>query len=125
MAREPWLCRPTARKAAPSPRPSYALLPTTTLDRPSTHIALYRSPSSLMDTHTHIHTQACTHSHIHTFTHTHAWMPHAPRRCLALFGAGLSTQLKYCFAWTLAESGFTLAGLSFEGWDPSSGRALW
>jgi len=38
-------------------------------------------------------------------------------RCVALFGAGLATQFKYCFAWTLAEAGFIFAGLSFEGWE--------
>ena len=44
-------------------------------------------------------------------------------RCLALFAAGLSTQFKYCFAWTLAEAGYLFAGLSFEGWDaPPAGK---
>lgn len=54
-------------------------------------------------------------------------VPHFPLyRCAALFAAGMSTQIKYCFAWTLAEAGYTFAGLSFEGWEqrPEKGGQL-
>lgn len=43
-------------------------------------------------------------------------------RLLALFGAGMSTQFKYCFAWTLAEAGYCFAGFGFEGWEEVAGK---
>lgn len=41
------------------------------------------------------------------------------------FIAGVTSQFKYCFAWTLAEASATFSGLNFWGWDDKSGKARW
>ncbi|KAL6747480.1 membrane bound O-acyl transferase family protein [Haematococcus lacustris] len=48
-----------------------------------------------------------------------------PLRCVVQFAAGVTSQFKYCFAWTLSEASLTAAGLNFSGWDTASGRPLW
>mmetsp|Transcript_35415 Transcript_35415/g.89650 ORF Transcript_35415/g.89650 Transcript_35415/m.89650 type:complete len:497 (-) Transcript_35415:257-1747(-) len=44
---------------------------------------------------------------------------------LVQFIAGVTSQFKYCFAWTLAEASATFSGLNFWGWDDKSGKARW
>nr|QNL10711.1 LPAT [Haematococcus lacustris]QNL10738.1 acyl-CoA: diacylglycerol acyltransferase 1 [Haematococcus lacustris] len=57
------------------------------------------------------------------FTPWYSQLPF-PLRCVVQFAAGVTSQFKYCFAWTLSEASLTAAGLNFSGWDPS-GRPLW
>lgn len=45
-------------------------------------------------------------------------------RWAAYYITGVTHQMKYVFAWKLAEAAFTFAGLNFNGWD-DKGKPLW
>lgn len=58
---------------------------------------------------------------------TTAWYKALPfwQRNGVQFIGGLTSQFKYCFAWTLSEAGATFSGLNFWGWDDKTGKPKW
>jgi hypothetical protein len=47
------------------------------------------------------------------------------KRVMVLYLVGLTARLKYYAVWTLAEGACILAGLGFNGVDPTTGRVSW